>query len=239
MTQDENTESSEFIPLDTDESTDTQTNSEEELSERQQNAKETIEANVPDFVLTSHLPEDPTKLTVFDHGECDRCERHSERLKLEIDESIRYICEKCRKEILKEIDETYWHDRFHQSHYDIISAYLSSLDEIWCVKDHAYQGGEMWVHTGHCDTAVVQDILNHFGSIYSVHIERTTDDTWDCMDDHGDCIEICINFGTDSIPLNPLPPHLFAKNLYRSEYRETDYLKEKDKLFTKNDQQDN
>ena|SRR6056297_1091991 len=73
------------------------------------------------------------------------------------------VCEDCLALLKDEIDRYYWWDRLSEAHYDRAAEYLRSLDEVWCVKDNAYAGGEMWVHTPFCDAAVVNDVCEHFG----------------------------------------------------------------------------
>lgn len=238
MTQDTDSESSEFIPLDTNNSTDS-SGGEEDLSERQRAAKEAIEGAVDDFWFNPPML-DGNDSQVADHGECDRCERRSKRVKLTVGgENVRYICDNCRKRIVKEIDDRYWYDRFLEEHYNIISAYLSTLDEVWCVKDNAYVGGEMWIHTGHCTAEVVRDVLEHMGSIYSIHIKRADEDTFDCVEEHGDCVEICLDFGSSSVPIYMPSPTQLGEILYTSSYRATDHLTEDDRLFSRDDRESN
>lgn len=62
---------------------------------------------------------------------------------------------------------------------------------------------------------------------------RGDEDTWDCVEEHGDCVEICIDFGSDSVPIYPPSPNQLAEMLYTSSYRSTDFLEENDKLFTR------
>lgn len=215
------------------ENPDTPDKSTDELTDRQQQAREAIEAELPDFVLNT--PFDDISRGHSDasaHGPCHRCERQNAPLtELSVDEKQRYVCHSCADDILREVDDHYWYDRFRRSHYDIIAAFLDSFEEVWCVHDHAYEGGEMFIHTGHLTREVVSDALDFMGSIYSIHIERVDDSCWDCMDEHGDCIEIVIDFGNDSVPLRPLRPAQLAEALTTRSVYDVNYIDEADKLF--------
>lgn len=242
MTHDD--ESSPFIPLDETGSNDsdstgtkTASDDDEELTDFQKKVKASIEKTTHEIALQDYLGEDVIRdLSPPKHDNCSRCDHNNENLKLEVDGYIRYICEDCRNEILEDIDNHHWGDRFQESHYNIISGYLQALDEVWCVKDEGYPGGEMVVHTGYCNGMVVGDILDWFGRIYNIHVKRTGEGSWDCIDEHGDCIEIHIDFAKD-VPINPPRPAIFAKILYSSTYTETDYLKDSDELFTRTDEE--
>jgi hypothetical protein len=65
--------------------------------------------------------------------------------------------------LVDQVERYYWWERLTEAHYNRAAAFLRSLDEIWCVKDGAYAGGELWVHTPYCDAAVVRDVCDHFG----------------------------------------------------------------------------
>lgn len=57
----------------------------------------------------------------------------------------------------------------------------------------------MYVHTNYCTTEVVEDVVNEFGGrIVSAQITREEDEhSFDCVDVHGECFEILIDFCAD------------------------------------------
>ena len=65
------------------------------------------------------------------------------------------VCGDCFQRLVAQIEEYHWWDRPTEAHYNRAVAFLQSLDAVWCVKDQAYAGGELWVHTPYCDVAVV------------------------------------------------------------------------------------
>ena len=215
----------------------TDSENDSDLSERQHRIKQTIEDDVNDLYLRSIAEEmgfdrewPPTPQS---HGPCDRCERNDDRVIIRTDEYERYICTDCANQIFSEIDDHYWYDRFSRGHYNIIAAFLRSLDEVWCVKDHAYEGGEMWVHTPYFDTTVVEDVITYFGDVRHVHIERADDSCWECMDDHGDCVEINLDFG--GVSVHPLPEDVLAEQLWSKSYYDVEFVDEDSKLFDRDE----
>ena len=171
------------------------------------------------------------------NGPCHRCESQSEGelVPIESGDTVRYICEECVDHVFTGIDDSYWYDRFRRSHYDIIAAYLRSLDEIWCVHDNAYRGAEMFVHTGHCSGAVLRDALTFMGSIYTVTVEHPDGSVWDCVDEHGPCIEFQLDFGSGSVPVDPISPRGLAHSLVNTHRTENVFLDDHDKLFDRED----
>lgn len=205
---------------------------EEELSEFQKRVKENIEDNVSDIALRSSSIIDDNSPPP-EKSECDRCGSHRENFVLECGNYQRYVCKDCRNVIIEEIDNHYWFDRFTENHFKAVKSYLEELDEVWCVHGHS-SSGELFVHTGYCSELVVDDITNLAGHVRAFGIEREdADHAWDCMDEHGDCIEINIDFSGDSVPIMIPPVSTFAKMLYSTEHKSTDLLDEEDKLFEK------
>lgn len=201
----------------------------DEEDENQRAIRESILENVDKQYLQK--PE-PAKLnhTQKTDGRCERCETATREYEVEVGEHVRYVCPRCKREILAGIDNYYWYDRFTRGHYQIISAYLQSLDVVECVHDHAYEAGEMWVHTKYGTTEVVGDILDYFGSIYAVGIERKEDSVWECVEENGEMFEIGLDFAKE-LPVELISPRKFALSLYTSNYKDSNYVTEEDRLF--------
>lgn len=140
---------------------------------------------------------------------CDACEisHHDSRYNVTLGDEEYSVCEHCF-ELLEDILERYnWWDRLTEAHYDRAAEFLHSLDEIWCVKDEAYAGGEMWVHTPFCDAAVVNDVCNHFGfRIRWFSVVFPENSGIDCVHGHGPCIEINLVF--NNWETGPPPPRV-------------------------------
>lgn len=159
---------------------------------------------------------------------CDACgtEQHTGRIPIQLGAAEYAVCESCCDHLASIVEAYYWYDRFTEAHYRQAADYLRSLDEIWCVHDHAYIGGELWVHTPYCDAAVVRAVMDHFGlEIYWFSIVRPSDDpAFECVQDHGPCIEICLDFRSHRKTPRPLSASV-------PQCPGTDWLDESDTIF--------
>ena len=163
-------------------------------------------------------------------SECDACdtthydELHDIRLgKTEYD-----VCGDCLQLLVDQVERYYWWECLSEAHYNRTAAFLRSLDEIWCVKDEAYAGGELWVHTPYCDAAVVRDVCDHFGfQIRWFSVVLPGDEGFDCVSDHGPCIEINLTY-TNRIS-NPLPLEYDIQDDVT--YHEVEWLENHHQLF--------
>lgn len=143
-----------------------------------------------------------------------------------IDETEYRVCTGCRDHLRDEIENYFWFDRITETHYEKAASYLRSLDEVWCVKDQGYPGGELWVHTPYCNAAVVGDVCDHFdlkicwfGIASAAHGIQ-----FDCVGNHGPCVEILLTPETSPQPL-PL-----AADVVHS-HSDVEWLDELDRLF--------
>jgi hypothetical protein len=160
-----------------------------------------------DDLRPSTVLEDFEPLVTVPRPPCDACdtEYHDGLTDVPLGEETYDVCESCLDHLIDVIERYYWYDRLTEAHYNRAAEYLRSLDEVWCVKDHAYPGGEMWVHTPYCDAAVVNDVCDHFGfRIRWFSIVEPDDHEFDCVHDHGPCVEINLDFPShrgDPMPL--------------------------------------
>ena len=165
---------------------------------------------------------------------CDACEtnHHDGLHEVPLGEDTYEVCDDCLDHLVDEIERYYWWDRLTEAHYDRAAEYLRSLDEVWCVKDHAYPGGEMWVHTPYCDAAVVNDVCDHFGfRIRWFQIVEPEDGEFDCVHDHGPCLEINLDY--NNRVKGPLPLEYDISD--DRTYSDVEWLEDDDPLFTRDD----
>jgi len=142
------------------------------------------------------------------------------------------VCEDCLALLKDEIEHYYWWERLSEAHYDRAAEFLRSLDEVWCVKDNGYPGGEIWVHTPFCDAAVVNDVCEHFGfHIQWFSVVYPDDDGFDCVHDHGPCIEINLDY-TNRVR-EPMP--LDYDIIDDVTYHDVEWLEDQHKLFSQSD----
>ena len=137
---------------------------------------------------------------------CDACDttHYAELHDVSLGDSEYDVCSDCLQLLVDQVERYYWWERLTEAHYNRAAEFLRSLDEVWCVKDQAYAGGELWIHTPYCDAAVVRDVCDHFGfQIRWFSVVTPTDEEFDCVSDHGPCIEINLTY--TNRPLNPLP----------------------------------
>lgn len=165
---------------------------------------------------------------------CDACETtHHEGLHdVSLGSDVYSVCERCF-ELLEDVLIRYnWWDRLTETHYDRASEYLRSLDEVWYVKNQAYDGGEMWIHTPFCDAAVVNDVCNHFGfRIRWFSVVYPDEHGFNCVHDHGPCIEI--NLVYDNWRTKPLP--LEVDIIDDVSYYDVAWLEDHHRLFNRED----
>ncbi len=161
---------------------------------------------------------------------CDACDttQDDELHKISLGERAYDVCDDCLQLLIDEVEEYYWWDRLTEAHYNRAAEFLRSLDAVWCVKDQAYAGGELWVHTPYCDAAVVRDVCDHFGfQIRWFSVVYPSDDGFNCVSKHGPCIEINLTFTTHRS--NPLPLAYDIQNDVT--YHEIEWLEDHHCLF--------
>ena len=137
---------------------------------------------------------------------CDACDttHYAELHVVSLGDTEYDVCSDCLQLLVDQIERYHWWDRLTEAHYNRAAEFLRSLDEVWCVKDQAYAGGELWVHTPYCDAAVVRDVCDHFGfQIRWFSVVSPGDEGFDCVSKHGPCIEINLVY-TNRLS-NPLP----------------------------------
>lgn len=200
---------------------------EDKLNRRE--IRESILENVDRKYLEKPAPAD-IKEQKDSSKHCERCETRTREYKVTVGNHIRYVCSRCKRDILAGIDDYYWYDRFTEGHYQVISAYLQTLDVVECVHDHAPEAGEMWVHTKYGTTEVVGDIIDYIGAIYGAGVEREEKSAWDCVEEKGDMFEIGLDFAK-RLPETIMSPRKLALMLYTSQYRDSEYVTEEDRLF--------
>ena len=100
---------------------------------------------------------------------CDACDTtQSDKLhEISLGERAYDVCGDCLQLLVDDVEEHHWWDRLTEAHYNRAAEFLRSLDATWCVKDRAYTGGELWVHTPYCDAAVVRDVCDTLGSRFA------------------------------------------------------------------------
>jgi hypothetical protein len=161
---------------------------------------------------------------------CDACDttHYVELHDICLGETEYDVCSACLQLLVDQVERYYWWDRLTEAHYNRAAAFLRSLDKIWCVKDQAYAGGELWVHTPYCDAAVVRDVCDHFGfQIRWFSVVSPGDDGFDCVSEHGPCIEINLTY-TNRIS-NPLPLEYDIQDDVT--YHEIEWLEDHHRLF--------
>jgi hypothetical protein len=192
----------------------------------------TIDSNtvVP---LDGDIEHRPPRATV-PRPPCDACEinRHDGLRDVSLGDNEYGVCGHCF-ELLEDVLERYnWWDRLSEAHYNRAAEYLHSLDEVWCVKDNAYTGAEMWVHTPFCDAAVVNDVCNHFGfRIRWFSVVYPEEHGFDCVYDHGPCIEINLVYDNWRTKPRPLDDDIIDD----STYYDVEWLEDHHKLFNRDD----
>jgi len=161
---------------------------------------------------------------------CDACEtnRHDGLDDVSLGDYGYEVCSECLAFLQDEIERYYWWDRLTEAHYNRSVEYLQELDEVWCVKGGAYQGGELWVHTPFCDAGVVNDVCDHFGfRIRWFSIVQPGEHEFDCLHDHGPCIEINLDYN-NRVP-TPLPIEYDIGE--DRTYSDTEWVEPHQKLF--------
>jgi hypothetical protein len=161
---------------------------------------------------------------------CDACDttHHDELHDVCLGETEYDVCSDCLQLLVDQVERYYWWDRLTEAHYNRAAAFLRSLDEIWCVKDGAYAGGELWIHTPYCDAAVVRDVCDHFGfQIRWFSVVYACDDGFDCVSEHGPCIEINLTY--TNRPSNPLSLEYDIQDDVT--YHEVEWLENHHRLF--------
>jgi hypothetical protein len=165
---------------------------------------------------------------------CDACEinHHDGLHDVSLGDDEYNVCEHCF-ELLEDVLTRYdWWERLTEAHYDRASEYLHSLDEVWCVKDNTYAGGEMWIHTPFCDAAVVNDVCTHFGfHIRWFSVVSPDDPGFDCVHNHGPCIEINLVYNNWVTGPRPLEYDIIDDVTYH----DVAWLEDHHKLFNRDD----
>lgn len=132
--------------------------------------------------------------------ECERCERDQppELIEsVEIDEQ-HDICSGCVEDIEYRINNYRWYDRFTDAHLEWALDELEKQDEILCSHGDS-SAGEIVVHTNYVDSHVVSDYCDSFGfEIIAFgpqwQNECIIEDTWECVQENGDCFEIVLSY---------------------------------------------
>ena len=168
------------------------------MTERTDDSSPDADSTDSDDFPESVVLADYDPLVTVPRPPCDACdtERYDGRFEVSLGDDEYAVCEKCRDHLAQKIEGYWWHDPLTEAHYDRAAEFLRSLDEVWCVKDHAYPGGEMWVHTPYCDAGVVSDVCSHFGfriRWFSI-VQPGKAGEFDCLNDHGPCVEINLDF---------------------------------------------
>jgi hypothetical protein len=187
--------------------------------------EESIDSLPPSNVLDDSEPRVTVPLPP-----CDACESNypGARHTATIDDTEYKLCEGCRDHLTNEVEAYNWWDRLTEDHYNRAAEYLRSLDAVWCVKDNAAIAGEMWVHTPYLDYSVVADVCDHFGfRVRWFTILHPGDDTCDCVDEHGPCVEINLDYNHHVKEPFPLEYDL----LDDVNHHDIDYLDEDNRLF--------
>jgi len=162
---------------------------------------------------------------------CDACDttQYDTLHDISLGERAYDVCGDCLQLLVADVEEYHWWDRLTEAHYNRAAEFLRSLDAIWCVKDQAYTGGELWVHTPYCDAAVVRDVCDYFGfQIRWFSVVYPVDDGFECVSEHGPCVEINLTFTTHWS--DPLPLEYDIQN--DMTYHEIEWLDESRRLFT-------
>ena len=162
---------------------------------------------------------------------CDACNttHYAELHDVSLGDSEYDVCSDCLQLLVDQVERYYWWERLTEAHYNRAAEFLRSLDEVWCVKDQAYAGGELWVHTPYCDAAVVRDVCDHFGfQIRWFSVVYPVDDGFECVSEHGPCIEINLTFTAHRS--DPLPLEYDIQNDVA--YHEIEWLDEYRRLYT-------
>lgn len=164
---------------------------------------------------------------------CDACEieYHEGLHDVQLDDDAYNVCEDCLAMLEDEINRYFWWELLSEAHYDRAAEYLRSPDEVWCVKADAYAGGELWVHTPFCHAGVVNDVCDHFGfRIRWFSVVVPGDPGFDCVEDHGPCIEINLEF-TNRVA-GPLP---LEADIGDRSYSDVEWLEPHHELFERRD----
>jgi hypothetical protein len=161
---------------------------------------------------------------------CDACDttHYVELHEVSLGNTEYEVCSACLQLLVDQVERHYWWERLNEAQYNRAAEFLRSLGEVWCVKDQAYAGGELWVHTPYCDAAVVRDVCDHFGfQIRWFSVVTPSHEGFDCVSEHGPCIEINLIY-TNRIS-NPLPLEYDIQDDVR--YHEVDWLDTHHRLF--------
>lgn len=166
-------------------------------------------------------------MTLESEIECDRCETETPESavhSITIEDEWQ-LCETCIEEIEEDIEEYYWYKRYTKEQHKRALSILKEHDEILCVHGNAYEAGEIIVHTEYVSSDVVSDVCDHFGLQIAAFGPRWQEDDhgFDCVDDHGSCFEILLEYTQES----PHPIPLEAKFIPI----DIEYLDDNDKQF--------
>lgn len=158
--------------------------------------------------------------------ECERCEvetlpKHGDHI--EVGDERYLVCDGCVEGVRDDIERYMWSDRYTKEHHEKAVEKLEEQDEILCIDDN-YDAGEIWVHTKYVSAEVVMDVMEHFSLRPTWWGPRwQEEETWDCLEEHGSCFEICLEYTRGNI--DPLP---VEAPFHRTH---SEYLDENDKQF--------
>lgn len=134
---------------------------------------------------------------------CENC-GHSQGEDVDIAGETYHLCDSCVSEIHENI-ENEWYDFWTDDHHEAVLEYLEARDDVWCVHGHK-EVGEYWIHTPYVNSIMIEDLNTCFDmSIYGVQLVKpeSYDGEFDCVYEHGPCIEFNIDAPTETIPLPP------------------------------------
>jgi DNA-directed RNA polymerase subunit RPC12/RpoP len=132
------------------------------------------------------------------------------------------------------IENPVWFDTFTPQHYEKVAEFLLSFDSIGEVitnNGNLYSMGEMYIHTNYCTTSIVKDVIDAFNGriVYAGVAREDSDRGFSCVQEHGTCFEILIDFCTSES--TNLPPE------YLDKYdKDEESLKSEDYFVMKSDE---
>lgn len=148
-----------------------------------------------------------------DLTECPKCgsdiKDESQAVQISFQDDIVELHKRCGEAVWKnEIENPFWYDTFTPEHYESAADYLRSLDCVGCVitnNGSLYSIGEMYIHTNFCTTEVVKDVIDDFDGrvVYAGVTSPEEEGSLDCVQEHGLCFEILIDFCTDTAERRP------------------------------------
>lgn len=127
-------------------------------------------------------------------SDCDRCGREYDELTTVDLGKERDLCDACIGAIREKIDYHDWTTRYTEEQHERATKLLGEAEEIECVIS-SYDDGQIVVHTPYVSSDVITDICDHFGFvIVSFGPQWKADQSWPCMNGHGDTFEIVLEY---------------------------------------------